>query len=78
VFLIKNYKNKTSYFLFFTYLLLLAFAVLFTKNINWTTDIKKTNIRIITGDFLAYQGKPVNSHDFIHSYSVKIDGVNKA
>ncbi|CAC9439601.1 Apolipoprotein N-acyltransferase (EC 2.3.1.-) / Copper homeostasis protein CutE [uncultured Gammaproteobacteria bacterium] len=50
-YLIKNYKNKTSYFLFFTYLLLLAFAVLFTKNINWTTDIKKTNIRIITGDF---------------------------
>ncbi|CAC9597060.1 Apolipoprotein N-acyltransferase (EC 2.3.1.-) / Copper homeostasis protein CutE [uncultured Gammaproteobacteria bacterium] len=50
-YLIKNYKNKIFYFLLFAYLLLLAFAVLFVKNINWTTDIEKTNIRIITGDF---------------------------
>jgi apolipoprotein N-acyltransferase len=44
----------------------------------WMFSIKLYKSKISKESLLAYQGKPVNSHDFIHSYSIKIDGVNKA
>lgn len=50
-YLIKNPKNNMPYLALLSYLLLLILAISFAKTINWTIDIEKTDVRIITGDF---------------------------